>query len=162
MAALPHVQEWRNKTPEKNGYTPSDPNYSINAGLSETGYMMAYGTKQQPKLVVLSSGQGVMEDEGLNGVYKLNDYFNQKDLTNIPSNCDVEGMFDQKFYKWQKDGYKPLYAINTSHLTNFGTIFDLYIYEDYKEMVSSINRSGDGPMLRTENGSSVSSCTFKS
>ena len=40
--------------------------------------------------------------------------------------------------------------------------FNLYIYEDYKEMVSSINRSGDGPMLRTENGSSVSSCTFKS
>ena len=52
---------------------PSDPNYSINAGLTETGSMMAYGNKQQPKLVVLSSGQGVMEDEGLNGVYKLNE-----------------------------------------------------------------------------------------
>lgn len=77
---------------------PSDANYSINAGLTETGSMMAYGNKQQPKLVVLSSGQGVMEDEGLNGVYKLNDYFDQKDLTNIHSNCDVEGMFDQNLY----------------------------------------------------------------
>ena len=89
---------------------PSDPNYFINAGLSGTGYMKAYGTKQQPKLVVLSSGQGVMEDEGLNGVYKLNDYFNQRDLINIPSNCDVDGLFDQKFYKWQIEGAKPLYV----------------------------------------------------
>lgn len=133
LAALPNVQEWRNKTPQKNGYMPSDPNYSINAGLTETGSMMAYGNKQQPKLVVLSSGQGVMEDEGLNGVYKLNDYFNQKDLTNIPSNCDVEGMFDQKFYKWQKKGAKPLYIYQAIMSDNAGTTAEYGIAESLDE-----------------------------
>ena len=133
LAALPNVQEWRNKTPQKNGYMPSDANYSINAGLTETGSMMAYGNKQQPKLVVLSSGQGVMEDEGLNGVYKLNDYFDQKDLTNIHSNCDVEGMFDQKFYKWQKKGAKPLYVYQAIMSGNAGTTEEYGIAESLNE-----------------------------
>ena len=133
LAALPNVQEWRNKTPQKNEYMPSDPNYSINAGLTETGSMMAYGNKQQPKLFVLSSGQGVMEDEGLNGVYKLNDYFDQKDLTNIPSNCDVEGMFDQKFYKWQKKGAKPLYIYQAIMSGNAGTTAEYGIAESLDE-----------------------------
>lgn len=115
------------------------------------------GFKSGPKEFQLqTSGEDISPDAVLSSV------FNTKRLTEIESNCTRQEYNPQKFYKWQKDGYKPLYAINTSHLTNFGTIFDLYIYEDYKEMVSSINRSGDGPMLRTENGSSVSSCTFKS
>lgn len=130
---MPNVQEWRNKTPEKNGYTPSDPNYSINAGLSETGYMKVYGTKQQPKLVTLSSGQGFMEDEGLSGVYTLNDYFDQKDLTNIPSNCDVEGLFDQKFYKWQKQGAKPLYVYQAIMSGNAGVTAEYGIAESLDE-----------------------------
>ena len=112
---------------------PSDPNYFINAGLSETGYMKAYGTKQQPKLVVLSSGQGVMEDEGLNGVYKLNDYFNQRDLINIPSNCDVDGLFDQKFYKWQIEGAKPLYVYKAVMAGNAGTNAEYGIAESLDE-----------------------------
>lgn len=133
LAALPNVQEWRNKSPKKDELTPSDPNYSINAGLSETGHMVAYGTKQQPKLVVLSSGQGFMEDEGLNGVYTLNDYFNQKDLTNIPSNCDVEGLFDQKFYKWQKQDAKPLYVYQAIMSGNAGVTAEYGIAESLDE-----------------------------
>lgn len=133
LAALPNVQEWRNKTPEKNEYTPSDPNYSINAGLTETSHMTAYGTKQQPKIVVLSSGQGVMEDEWLRGVYELNDYFDQKDLTNIPSNCDVEARFEQRFYKWQKEGAKPLYVYKAIMAGNAGTSAEYGIAESLDE-----------------------------
>lgn len=133
LATLPNVQEWRNKTPEKNGYTPSDPNYFINAGLSETGYMMAYGTKQQPKLITLGSGQGVMEDEGLNGVYKITDFFNSNNLTRIPSNCDVEGLFEQKFYKWQIDGAKPLYVYQAVMAGNAGTNAEYGIAESLDE-----------------------------
>ena len=160
LAALPNVQEWRNKAPEKNGYTASDPNYSINAGLTETGSMMAYGNKQQPKLVVLSSGQGVMEDEGLNGVYKLNDYFDQKDLTNIPSNCDVEGMFDQKFYKWQKKGAKPLYVYQAIMSGNAGTTAEYGIAESLDEFFKPQYEDTELQLQSVDQGINDVVCTF--
>ena len=160
LAALPNVQEWRNKTPQKNGYMPSDPNYSINAGLTETGSMMAYGNKQQPKLVVLSSGQGVMEDEGLNGVYKLNDYFDQKDLTNIPSNCDVEGMFDQKFYKWQKTGAKPLYIYQAIMSGNAGTTAEYGIAESLDEFFKPQYEDTELQLQSVDQGINDVVCTF--
>ena len=111
----------------------SDPNYFINAGLSETGYMMAYGTKQQPKLITLGSGQGVTEDERFSGVYDITDFFNSKNLIRIPSNCDVEGLFEQKFYKWQKEGTKPLYVYQAIMSGNAGTTAEYGIAESLDE-----------------------------
>lgn len=133
LAALPNVQEWRNKTPEKDELTPSDPNYSINADLSETGYMIAYGTKQQPKLITLGSSQGAIEDEELSGIYDITDFFNSKNLIRIPSNCDVEDVLEQKFYKWQKEGAKPLYVYKAVMAGNSGTTAEYGIAESLDE-----------------------------
>jgi len=117
----------------------------------------ASGFKSGPKEFQLqTSGEDVSSEAVLSSV------FNTNRLTEIKSNCTRQNYNPQKFYKWEKDGYKPLYAINTTHSTKYGDMYDLYIYEDFKDMKDSINKSGEGPMLRTENGSSVSSCTFKS
>ena len=133
LAAIPYAKEWFEKTPVKNEYQPEDPNYSINARLNETSSMAAYGTKSQPSIITLGSGQGVMDDELLRGVYELNDFFNQKDLTRIPSNCDVDSGFVQKFYKWEKKGFQPLYIYDAIMPGNSGTSAEFGIAKSLEE-----------------------------
>ena len=133
LAAIPYAEEWLEKTPIKNEYEPEDPNYFINARLNETSSMSAYGTKSQPNIITLGSGQGIMDDELLRGVYELNDFFNQKDLTRIPSNCDVDSGFVQKFYKWEKKGFQPLYIYDAIMPGNSGTSAEFGIAKSLEE-----------------------------
>ncbi|WP_230657362.1 WG repeat-containing protein [Psychrobacter sp. I-STPA10] len=133
LAALPDVQEWDNKTAKIDANTPNNPIYSILAVLNNTSTMMVYGSQQQPNLVLLRSGQGVMEDDTLSGVSYLDDFFNSEDLTRIPSNCDVDSIFEQKFYKWQKDGAKPLYVYAVTAAGNAGTNTEYGIAESLDE-----------------------------
>lgn len=133
LAALPNVQEWRVKSPIKEEGSSESSIYSINAGLSDTSWMNAYGTKAQPNMVVLGSGQGVIEDSSLEGVYELSDFFNQQDLTRIPSNCDVDSRFVQKFYKWQKKGFQPLYMYDVTMPGNSGSETELGIAKNLEE-----------------------------
>ncbi|WP_296202308.1 WG repeat-containing protein [Psychrobacter sp. UBA3962] len=160
LTALPNVQGWQNKTPEKNKYMPSDPNYSINADLSETGYMIAYGTKQQPKLVTLGSGQGIMEDEELRGVHDITDFFNSKNLIRIPSNCDVDDVLEQKFYKWQKEGAKPLYVYKAVMAGNSGTTAQYGIAESLDEFFKPQYEYTELELHSVDNDYNHVVCTF--
>ncbi|WP_289048523.1 hypothetical protein [uncultured Psychrobacter sp.] len=97
MASIPDVKDWRNKMPVKDEYQEGSSNFLIEARLTDTEFMTAYGTQKEPKIIVLGSGQGFMEDEALSGVYEVTDFFNLNELVRIKSNCDVDGMFDQNF-----------------------------------------------------------------
>ncbi|MDE4456079.1 WG repeat-containing protein [Psychrobacter sp. DAB_AL62B] len=133
LVAIPYAEKWFNKTPVKNGYRPEDPNYYISASLNETSSMAAYGTKSQPNIITLSSGQGITEDESLGGIYELNDFFSQNDLTRISSNCDVDSRFVQKFYKWEKKGFQPLYLYDVTMPSNSGSNTEFGIAKSLEE-----------------------------
>lgn len=137
LSSIPDVQEWRNKTPVKDQYQEGSSNFLIEARLTDTGFMTAYGTQKEPKIIVLSSGQGFMEDEALSGVYEIADFFNLNELVRIKSNCDVDGMFDQKFYKWQKKGFQPLYVSSSYMGGNAGSESKFGIAESIDEFFSS-------------------------
>ena len=161
VAALPNVQEWLEKTPVKNEYEPEDPNYSINARLNETSSMSAYGNKSRPNIITLGSGQGITEDESLGGVYKLNDFFNQKDLTRIPSNCDVDSRFVQKFYKWEKNGFQPLYIYDVTNPSNSGAETEFGIAKSLEEFFKPEYENSYLEVQNMNNNYDEVVCTFK-
>ncbi|WP_201624539.1 WG repeat-containing protein [Psychrobacter immobilis] len=161
VAALPNVQEWLEKTPVKNEYEPEDPNYSINARLNETSSMAAYGTKSQPNIITLGSSQGVMDDSSLGGIYELNDFFNQKDLTRIPSNCDVNSLFTQKFYKWEKKGFQPLYIYDAEMSGNSGSDREFGIAKNLEEFFKPVYEHVNLELQSIDNNNDDVICTFK-
>ena len=161
LAALPNVQEWRVKSPIKEEGSSESSIYSINAGLSDTSWMSAYGTKAQPNMVVLSSGQGVIEDSSLEGVYELSDFFNQQDLTRIPSNCDVDSRFVQKFYKWQKKGFQPLYVYDVTMPGNSGSETEFGIAKNLEEFFKPEYEGSYLGLQSMNNNYDEVICTFK-
>lgn len=161
LAAIPYAKEWFEKTPVKNGYRPEDPNYSISASLNETSSMSAYGNKSRPNIITLGSSQGVMEDESLRGVYELNDFFNQKDLTRIPSNCDVDSLFTQKFYKWEKKGFQPLYIYDAEMSGNSGSDREFGIAKSLEEFFKPMYEHVNLELQSIDNNNNDVICTFK-
>lgn len=161
LAAIPYAKEWFEKTPVKNEYEPEDPNYSINARLNETSSMAAYGTKSQPNIVTLGSGQGITEDESLGGVYKLSDFFSQNDLTRIPSNCDVDSRFVQKFYKWEKKGFQPLYIYDVTNPSNSGAETEFGIAKNLEEFFKPQYENSYLEVQNMNNNYDEVICTFK-
>ena len=135
LANTPDIQKWDPKTPTKNEYAPEDPSYSIRGGLDEHGGMAIYGTKAKPVLIIIGSGQGVMEDETGSAVYKIEDLFRENELTRVKSNCDTEedDLFSQQFYKWQKPGYQPLYVYAITDQANAGTSSDVGISKSFDD-----------------------------
>ena len=161
LAAIPYAKEWLEKTPVKNEYQPEDPNYSISARLNETSSMAAYGTKKQPNIITLGSGQGITEDESLGGVYKLNDFFSQKDLIRIPSNCDVDSRFVQKFYKWEKNGSQPLYIYDVTNPSNSGAETEFGIAKNLEEFFKPEYENSYLEVQNMNNNYDEVICTFK-
>ena len=161
LAAIPYAKEWLEKTPVKNDYEPEDPNYFINARLNETSSMSAYGTKSQPNIITLGSSQGVMDDSSLGGIYKLNDFFNQKDLTRIPSNCDVDSLFTQKFYKWEKKGFQPLYIYDAEMSGNSGSDREFGIAKSLEEFFKPMYEHVNLELQSIDNNNNDVICTFK-
>ena len=161
LAAIPNVQEWRVKSPIKQEGSSESSIYSINAGLSDSSWMGAYGTKAQPNMVVFSSGQGVMEDSSLGGVYELNDFFSQSDLTRISSNCDVDSRFVQKFYKWEKKGFQPLYVYDVTMPSNSGGETEFGIAKNLEEFFKPEYGDSYLGLQSMNNNYDEVICTFK-
>lgn len=161
LAAISYAKEWLEKTPVKNEYEPEDPNYFINARLNETSSMSAYGTKSQPNIITLGSSQGVMDDSSLGGIYELNDFFNQKDLTRIPSNCDVDSLFTQKFYKWEKKGFQPLYIYDAEMSGNSGSDREFGIAKSLEEFFKPVYEHVNLELQSIDNNNDSVICTFK-
>ena len=161
LTTLPNVQEWRVKSPIKEEGSSESSIYSINAGLSDTSWMGAYGTKAQPNIVVLSSGQGITEDESLGGVYELKDFFNQSDLTRISSNCDVDSRFVQKFYKWEKKGFQPLYVYDVTMPGNSGSETKFGISKSLQEFFKPEYEHSYLGLQSMDNNYDDVTCTFK-
>lgn len=161
LAKVPNIKEWRSKTPSRNEYDPADPTYSINGGIDDATVMMVYGTKAQPNLVIISSEQGVAEDENASGVYSLEDLFTAQELTRIPSNCDKDSMFTQKFYKWQKSGYQPLYVYALEMPGNGGTSNEFGIAKSIKEFFKPEYNNAINNLDASDQESNEVTCTFK-
>lgn len=135
LAVIPNVQEWRNKIPTIDGGI----SYSINADLNDTGSMSAYGSKKQANVIVISSYQSALESEHLEGVYHASDIFNQKDLTRIPSNCDVDSLFKQNFYKWQKKGFQAFYIYDVTMMSTSSVGAEVGIARNLEEFFKPEN-----------------------
>ena len=129
LADTPDIKEWYSKTPAQNEHLPEDPSYSIRGGLDDYGGMAVYGTKEQPEIITIGSGQAVMEDETGSAVYKLEDLFRTSELTRIESNCDKgkNELFSQQFYKWEKPGHQTLFIYSIIDQANAGTSSDVGI-----------------------------------
>lgn len=129
LADTPDIEEWYSKTPTKNEHAPEDPSYSIRGGVDDYGGMAVYGSKAQPEIITIGSGQAVMEDETGAAVYKLDDLFRLSELTRVKSNCDKgeNELFSQQFYKWEKPGHQPLYIYSIIDQANAGTSSDVGI-----------------------------------
>lgn len=139
LADTPDIEEWYSRTPTKNEHLPEDPSYSIGGGLDDYGGMAIYGTKEQPEIITIGSGQAVMDDETGAAVYKLEDLFRANELTRIKSNCDKgeNELFSQQFYKWEKPGHEPLYVYSIIDQANAGTSSDVGIAKSLETFFES-------------------------
>lgn len=158
LAEIPGVQEWRNKTPVLDGGT----NYFIIGDLDDHSHVVAYGTKTKPGLVNISSGQGIAEDETTSAVYKLEDLFRERELTRVESNCDTDEdfPFSQHFYKWQKEGYQPLYVLAMTDEGNSGTSKDFGIAKSFEEFYKPENRDMYPNLIVSDDDGNEITCTF--
>lgn len=129
LASISAVKEWDPKTPTKDEYSPEKNQYYIWGGLDDVGGMRVIGTKAQPEIITIGSGQSVMEDETGSKVYKVEDLFRASELTRVKSNCDKgeNELFSQQFYKWEKPGHQPLYIYSIIDQANAGTSSDVGI-----------------------------------
>src|SRR5699024_6501886 len=160
LAALPSAKEWFNKTPVKNDDSGAS-NYSISADLSDTGWIAAYGSQNQPNIIVISSDQSALESEHLEGVYHASDLFNQKDLSLIPSNCNVDSIFSQKFYKWEKKGFQPFYIYDVTMLNTSSARAVLGIARSLKEFFKPENENLKLEVRSIDANDDEVTCTFK-
>ena len=160
LVALPSAKEWFNKTPVKNDDSGAS-NYSISADLSDTGWIAAYGSQNQPNIIVISSDQSALESEHLEGVYHASDLFNQKDLSLIPSNCNVDSIFSQKFYKWQKKGFQPFYIYDVTMLNTSSARAELGIARSLEEFFKPENENLNLEVRSVDANDDEVTCNFK-
>lgn len=160
LAALPSAKEWFNKTPVKNDDSGAS-NYSISADLSDTGWIAAYGSQNQPNIIVISSDQSALESEHLEGVYHASDLFNQKDLSLIPSNCNVDSIFSQKFYKWEKKGFQPFYIYDVTMLNTSSARAELGIARSLEEFFKPENENLNLEVRSVDANDDEVTCNFK-
>lgn len=160
LAAIPEVEKWQEKIPVKNDDSGAS-NYSISADLSDTGWMAAYGSQNQPNIIVISSDQSALESEHLEGVYHASDLFNQKDLSLIPSNCNVDSIFSQKFYKWQKKGFQPFYIYDVTMLNTSSARAELGIARSLEEFFKPENENLNLEVRSIDANDDEVTCTFK-
>lgn len=151
LANISAVEEWDPKTPTRDEYLPEANGYYIWGSLDDIGGMRIVGTKQQPEIITIGSGQSVMEDETGSRVYKIEDLFRESELTRVKSNCDKaeNELFSQHFYKWQKLGYQPLYIYfitdqaNAGKSSNVGIAksFDVFFNSEYSDDLNDLRAS---------------------
>ena len=133
LANTPHIQNWNPKTPTKDEYLPEENGYYIWGELDDVGGMRIRGTKTQPEIITIGSGQSVMEDETGSKVYKIEDPFRESELTRVKSNCDTSesSLSSQHFYKWHKPEHQPLYVYAITDNANAGTSSDVGIAKSF-------------------------------
>lgn len=151
LASISAVKEWDPKTPTKDEYSPEKNQYYIWGGLDDVGGMRVIGTKAQPEIITIGSGQSVMEDETGSKVYKVEDLFRASELTRVKSNCDKgeNELFSQQFYKWEKPGHQPLYIYSIIDQANAGTSsdvgiaksLDIFFESDYSDALYDLRAS---------------------
>lgn len=167
LANLPNVEEWLIKTPQQGSYNPENKNYYIEANLKSPAdmhniiFMRSYGIQQQPKLITLGSIQSYEDDEELRGVYKIKDFFDLHELVPIKSNCEIDNpTFKQKFYKWQKEGFQPLYVYSVYTSGNAGGDSEYGIAESLEEFFQPEYESTEIQVKSTNNNYDHIICTF--
>lgn len=133
LANTPDVQKWDPKTPTKDEYLPEENGYYIWGELDDVGGMRIRGTKTQPEIITIGSGQSVMEDETGSKVYKIEDLFRESELTRVKSNCDTteSSLSSQYFYRWHKSGHQPLYVYAITDQANAGASSDVGIAKSF-------------------------------
>ena len=133
LANTPNIKDWDPKTPTKDEYLPEENSYYIWGELDDVGGMRIRGTRAQPEIITIGSGQSVMEDETGNKVYKIEDLFRANELTRVKSNCDTaeSSLSSQYFYRWHKPGYQPLYVYSITDQANAGTSSDVGIAKSF-------------------------------
>lgn len=112
VAKTPNIK-WQRKSPIKH----SDLNYYYAYGdMGEWGDLTVSGSKNKPLIVEITSAQSYARSENGADVYGLYQLFKKSELTKLQSNCSVDENTDrmsvgeyQHFYKWQRQGYQPLY-----------------------------------------------------
>lgn len=164
LAKAPDIKEWHNQKPARNEYLPEDPTYSISGSLDDYGALQAYGTQSQPNVILIGSGQGVADDETGSAVYQLHDLFRAKELTRITSNCDKnaeEDMITQHFYKWQKEGYQPLYIFELNMPANAGTSSEFGIAKSFEEFFKPEYDNAIMSLDNTDKAFNEITCTFE-
>lgn len=159
LVKAPNIEEWNTKTPSLNEHLPQSSSlYSISGGLEGTGGFTAYGTKEQPSLIVISSSQWVMEDEDGSGVYTLEDLFRNSEITPINSNCETDDLFTQKFYQWNKPGFTPLYIYAIRDRANAGTSSEIGLAKSMQEFFKTQYEEAGLSLIKSDNDGGE--CTF--
>lgn len=133
LANTPNIKDWDPKTPTKDEYLPEENGYYIWGELDDVGGMRIRGTRAQPEIITIGSGQSVMEDETGSKVYKIEDLFRESELTRVKSNCDTaeSSLSSQYFYRWHKPGYQPLYVYSITDQANAGASSDVGIAKSF-------------------------------
>lgn len=158
LAKAPNIEEWHPKTPSLNEYLPESSLYSINGSLDDVGAFIAYGTKEQPSLIVIGSGQSVMEDEGGSAVYTLEDLFRNSEIVPIKSNCETDGLFTQKFYQWKKPGFTPLYIYAIRDMANAGTSSEIGLAKSMQDFFNTQYEEASLNLIKSDDNGA--DCTF--
>lgn len=139
LASTPDIQKWDPKTPTKDEHLPEENGYYIWGELDDVGGMRIRGTRAQPEIITIGSGQSVMEDETGSKVYKIEDLFRESELTRVKSNCDTteSSLSSQYFYRWHKPGHQPLYVYAITDQANAGASSDVGIAKSFDEFFNT-------------------------
>lgn len=150
LASIPDVQKWQQKL------IYDGASYYMAASFDDDNQFSAYGTKSQPKVIVLSSEQAYSESETSDNVSDIGDFFSPNELTRVKSNCDADmgGRFIQQFYKWQKKGSQPLYVVEheeygasgssgMAHRFGIAKSFDDFFDPDYNDALPNLQNPND-------------------
>ena len=147
LAEMPKVKHWQ-QTLVHDGIS-----YYLAANFDDQHHFSAYGTQNEPKVIVFDSGQAYADSETLTNVSDLKDFFNSTELTRVNSNCnaDMGGQFVQAFYKWQKQGSQPLYLVEHQENANSGVThrfavaksFDDFFNPDYNDALPNLQNPND-------------------
>ena len=163
LANISAIKEWDPKIPTRDEYLPEQNGYYIWGELDDVGGMRIRGTKAQPGIITIGSGQSVMEDETGSKVYKVEDLFRKSELTRVKSNCDTgeNELFSQQFYKWQKPGYQPLYIYAITDSANAGTSSDVGIAKSFDVFFNSEYSDDLHHLNSFDNEGNSVTCTFE-
>lgn len=160
LAKTPKVK-WQNKTPKKN----YDGVYEITGSISKYGGLSVYGSRSTPETIHISSSQLYRESESGKDVYKINQLFDKKELTEIKSNCTIPEESDdfiylyQKFYVWKRAGHEPLYVFekgDEAGTAGGGVMKDYFITKNF----SNFNKSYTQIEMSNGFGAEYSACSI--